>query len=172
MILLKEINTTHEHYAFMENLLQTAFPIQERRDSEQQRQNTDDNPLFHNMLITKDDTPIGLLTYWDFNTFVYIEHFAIDSRLRNGGYGGRVLDRFRQQVASPIVLEAEEPSDELTRRRIGFYQRHGFVLQDFAYQQPPYRQGDEWFPMRLMCSGSMDLITARDTIYREVYARP
>lgn len=173
MIKLQEIKATHEHYPFMENLLQTAFPLQERRDSKQQRQTTDEKPLFHNALITDDDTPIGLLTYWTFPSFVYIEHFAIDSRLRNGGYGSKALKAFKQLISAPIVLEAEEPTDEITQRRIGFYQRQGFVLQETPYLQPPYRTGDEWFPLRLMTYGSVQMEQEypliRDTIYREVY---
>lgn len=173
MIQLTEIKTTHEHYPFMEKLLKTAFPIQERRDSEWQRRNTDDNPLFHNMLITDNGTPVGLLTYWDFQTFVYIEHFAIDSRLRNGGYGSKALEIFKRQVCSPIVLEAEEPTDDITRRRIGFYQRQGFVMQEVPYLQPPYRPSDEWFPLKLMTYGTIDMekeyFTLKNKIYREVY---
>lgn len=173
MIKLKEIKTTHEHYPFMENLLETAFPIQERRDSVEQRKNTDENPMFHNALITDDGTPIGLLTYWEFPTFVYIEHFAIDSRLRNGGYGRQALEAFKQFVTTPIVLEAEEPTDDITRRRIGFYERQGFVMQEVPYLQPPYRPSDEWFPLKLMTYGLVEIANEytlmRDTIYREVY---
>ena len=173
MIQLKEIKTNHEHYPFMEQLLETAFPLQERRDSDKQRKNTDENPLFHNTLITDDDTPIGLLTYWDFQTFVYIEHFAIDSRLRNGGYGRQALEAFKQLVSTPIILEAEEPTDDITRRRIGFYERQGFVMQEVPYLQPPYRPGDEWFPLKLMVHGAVQMEQEypliRETIYREVY---
>ena len=169
MIRLKEINSSHEHYPFMETLLETAFPLQERRDSIWQRKNADESPLFHNTLITDDDNPIGLLTYWDFKDFIYIEHFAIDARLRNGGYGQQALSALKEQTELPIVLEAEEPTDELTKRRIGFYRRQGFILQDFSYQQPPYRPEDKWFPMKLMTFGIVNMANTRDIIYREVY---
>lgn len=173
MIQLQEINTSHEHYLFMEKLLQTAFPTQERRNSDQQRKNTDENPLFHNILITDNDTPIGLLTYWKFSSFVYIEHFAIDSHLRNKNYGSQTLKLFCQEINVPIVLEAEEPTDEIARRRIDFYQRQGFIIQDVPYLQPPYRPEDEWFPLKLVTYGSIkieqDYHLIKDTIYREVY---
>ncbi|MBQ2857092.1 MAG: GNAT family N-acetyltransferase [Bacteroidaceae bacterium] len=169
MIKLIEINTAHEHYPFMEALLETAFPLQERRDSTWQRRNVNDNPLFHNILITDDEHPVGLLTYWDFKDFIYIEHFAIDHRLRNNGYGQQTLSVLKEQTKLPIVLEAEEPTDELTKRRIGFYRRQGFILQDFSYQQPPYRPEDKWFPMKLMTFGIVNMANARDIIYREVY---
>ncbi|MBQ8442924.1 MAG: GNAT family N-acetyltransferase [Bacteroides sp.] len=173
MIHLKEIKTNHEHYPFVEALLQTAFPLQERRDADKQREVTDTHPLFHCDLITDGNTPVGLLTYWKFETFVYIEHFAIDPRLRNGGYGSQALQLFLQQHTLPIVLEAEEPTDEITRRRIGFYQRQGFTLQEIPYLQPPYRPSEDWFPLKLMTFGSIELekefITVRNNIYREVY---
>lgn len=167
------INTTHEHYPFMEHLLVTAFPPEERRDQKQQRSNADHNPLFRNALITEQGHPVGLLTYWDFSDFVYIEHFAIDEDLRNQGYGQKALSLLKEQIQCPIVLEAEEPTDEISRRRIGFYQRQGFLLQEIPYLQPPYRPGDKWFPLKLMTYGRInpttDFTIIRDTIYREVY---
>ena len=38
----------------------------------------------------------------------------------------------------------------LTRRRIGFYERHGFVWNDYPYMQPPMRKGQEPLSLRLM----------------------
>lgn len=170
---LIETTTAHEHYPFMEQLMATAFPLQERREPELQRELTDHHPSFHQSLIAEEGLPVGLLTYWTFPTFVYIEHFAIDNRLRNRGYGQKVLALFKSQIHLPIVLEAEEPTDVMTRRRIGFYQRQGFVLQEVPYLQPPYRKGDEWFPLKLMTYGEVDMTRdyplIRDTIYREVY---
>ena len=46
MLTLKEINTFHRHYLFVEDLLQSAFPSDERRDDEQQRDFTDGNNFF------------------------------------------------------------------------------------------------------------------------------
>ncbi len=61
----------------------------------------------------------------DNGRFYYIEHFAIDPSLRNGGYGKRVLevDELKKQLKGPIVLEVEEPNDEMSTRRIHFYKR-------------------------------------------------
>ena len=173
MILLQPINTEHALYLFIEKLLHSAFPSDERRDDEQQRAYTDNNKQFHCLLIRSLEIPVGLLTYWDFESFAYIEHFAIDSRLRNGGYGSKALDAFKRLISKPIVLEAEEPTDEITCRRICFYQRQGFVMQEVDYLQPPYRPEDEWFPLKLMTYGPIKIEQAyssvKDTIYREVY---
>ena len=175
MLILKEINTFHRHYPFVEELLQTAFPSDERRDDEQQREYTDGNTLFHCLLIQKAENPVGLITYWDFTDFVYVEHFAIHEELRGKNYGQRAMTLFLQDMNRPVVLEVEMPrvKGDITHRRIAFYRRIGFSLRKMAYKQPPYRDGDEWLPMKLMTYGKFKWLrmaeTARDTIYKEVY---
>lgn len=176
MITIQRINSSHEHYPFMEKLMETAFPLQERRNADQQRENADNNHRFHNNILLENGTPIGLLTYWDFESFLYIEHFAISSDIRNKGYGQMALNILKDMWNGMIVLEVEEPTDELTRRRIGFYERQGFVLQPHSYLQPPYRDGDEWFPMKLMTLGTPHIPLEthekiKQTIYQEVYGK-
>ena len=175
MLTLKEINSFHRYYPFVEELLQSAFPADERRDDELQRANADANDKFHCLLIEKAENPIGLLTYWNFGTFVYIEHFAISEELRGGGLGLKALTLFLKDMNLPVVLEVEMPriKGDITHRRIGFYRRVGFSLRKMAYKQPPYREGDGWLPMKLMTYGNFKWLkmaeTIRDTIYREVY---
>ena len=175
MIQFSEIKTHNEHYLFVETLLHSAFPEEERRDDKQQRANTDHNPKFHCRLIRTFTTPIGLLTYWDFTDFVYIEHFAIHEDMRNGGYGGKALKAFVDEIGRPVVLEVEMPrvKGDLTHRRIAFYRRQGFSLRRMAYRQPPYHEGDGWLPMKLMSSGKVKwhkiAETVQRVIYREVY---
>lgn len=176
MLELKRINSLHEHYPFMEELMQTAFPSQERRDTELQRTYTDNQSRFHNNVLLDNGTPIGLLTYWDFDTFLYIEHFAISSERRNKGYGQQALATLKAKQEGMIVLEVEEPIDEITRRRVIFYQRQGFILQNYPYEQPPYRDGDEWFPMKIMSFQTEDFtedtfLQVKSTIYQEVYGK-
>ncbi len=173
MLEIIEINTHHPSYPFMEGLMETSFPLEERRDTDLQRQYTDENPLFHNHLITFNQVPIGLISYWKLEDVIYIEHFAIDPNLRNGGYGKQVIEKLKEQTQIPLILEAEEPTDELAQRRIGFYQRNGFTLQDLPYLQPPYRKGNDWFPLKIMTYGRSftkeELEKYKTLIYREVY---
>ena len=58
----------------------------------------------------------------------YGEHFAVDPDERGGGYGGKALRLLCEELQTPVVLEVELPFDEMSRRRIGFYQRSGFTL--------------------------------------------
>ena len=49
------------------------------------------------------------------------------------------------------------PTEEMSKRRIGFYERLGFVLDHHVYFQPPYRKGEAFLEMRLMTHGELDL---------------
>ena len=77
------------------------------------------------------------------------------------------------QLKGTVILEVERPEDEMSRRRIGFYERCGFTLCKQDYLQPPYRKGGEAVPLYLMFihTESIDgqYTQIRDEIYREVY---
>ena len=94
--------------------------------------------------------PAGFLAVWEFESFIYIEHFAVDPALRNSGTGSAMLQELVKQYQKPICLEVELPEDELTRRRIGFYERNGFVFNEYPYIQPPISKGKSPVPLRIM----------------------
>ena len=168
MIEIKQVKTENQElYGFVEELMHTAFPAQERRDTPQQREYSDSNPLFCNNVIVEDGKPVGMISYWDMGDFYYIEHFAIDPSLRNGGYGKRVLESIQTKLQGPIVLEVEEPTEEMSIRRINFYKRLNFTLHEKPYMQPPYRTGDSGLPMLLMTYGDIDMEKDFDCIYLE-----
>ena len=116
--------------------------------------------------------PLGLLTTWHFEEFIYIEHFAIDPDLRSRGYGAEALKTFIAQQQCPIVLEAEPPTDELSTRRIRFYERCGLTLYDFPYIQPAYTPESNPVELRLMGTLNTDdtpLALVSKILHREVY---
>lgn len=176
MIEIRQVKTQDvAEYAFVEELMHSAFPPEERRDDSQQREYSDSHPLFFNNIIREEDKPVGMISYWNMGDFFYIEHFAIDPNLRNGGYGKRVLEVMKEKLQGPIVLEVEKPVDEMSTRRINFYQRLEFTLYERPYMQPPYRKGDSGLPMFLMTCGDIDMDKnfekVRDTLYKEVYGQ-
>ena len=137
MIRLQRITTADtDLYSYMEKLMTQSFPSEEYRELEELRKYTDTKTHFYNNIIFHNNTPVGLITYWDFGHFYYIEHFAIDPAQRNGGYGKSVLNHLCQLLKHPIVLEVEIPEEEMAKRRINFYQRQGFSLWEKPYQQP------------------------------------
>lgn len=70
----------------------------------------------------------ALIASWDFDDFVFLEHFAVDPARRSGGIGGQMLDAMLAHCGKRACLEAELPETELAARRIGFYERHGFTV--------------------------------------------
>lgn len=177
MLTLRKIQTHEHEYAFVEQLLHISFPIEERRDDEAQRYNTDHNPKFTCYLITDhtedNNTLVGLMTVWNLGKFHYGEHLATSPDLRNKGYGKQIMQCLRERYPDTFIIEVERPTDEMAARRIGFYQRCGFSLCEKDYIQPPYRKGGEEVPLYLMYTGTENIDkefeTIRDTIYREVY---
>lgn len=115
----------------------------------------------------------GFLAVWEFESFIYIEHFAVDPALRNSGTGSAMLQELVKQYQKPICLEVELPEDELTRRRIGFYERNGFVFNEYPYIQPPISKGKSPVPLRIMTYGGAitreTFEAMKNVLYRSVY---
>ena len=193
MFTLRDIHTSDPSYPWVEQLWLASFPCNERRDTEAQRNNVDSRANFHCLLAEDDGKAVAFITYWHFGDFCYGEHLATDPACRNKGYGAQILSTlhsklsllpskpstFNSQLSTltppmPFVLEVEMPADDLSRRRIAFYERNGFTLwRDCAYMQPPYRPEDAPLPMLLMVKGNLSpeqgFPRVRQTIHREVY---
>ena len=69
-----------------------------------------------------------------------------------------VIDKFKEIAGNkPIILEVEVPLDEMSKRRIGFYERLGFILRnDIFYFQPPYEEGMNGLELKLMHTGNLE----------------
>ncbi len=174
MIRLQRItNPGNKFYQYMEKLITESFPPEEYRDLDELRIYTETKEIFHNNLIFNEDTSIGMISYWAFDKFYYIEHFAIDSKQRNGGYGKQVIEHLKEMFRHPIVLEVEKSTEKIAQRRINFYIRQGFVLWDNPYLQPPYRSEETFLPMQLMAQGKInckeDYPEVKQCIYNNVY---
>ncbi len=130
------------------DLYNSTFPPEERRELEYQIE-TLKREEYHLDQIYHGDDAIGFIAWWSFDTMIYIEHFALDPSCRGQGYGDRFLREFIQHQASLILLEVEIPEDETQHRRVTFYQRIGFYLNEHPYVQPPLR-GEAEVPLMVM----------------------
>ena len=138
---------------------------------EQLREYTDRTGNFHNNIIFDDDLPVGFITYWDFDSFYYVEHFATNPALRNGGYGKRTLEYLCNYLKRPIVLEVERPIEEMAKRRISFINVKALRCGEKDYSQPPYKPGDDFLPMYLMVHGELDCEKDFETIKKRIHKR-
>ena len=109
----------------VEQLLVDSFPVDERRDMLDFERIARENPRFSLLGALEGNNVKGFITTWDFDSFCYVEHFAVDSSVRNQGIGSRLLDHFVAQAAKPVILEVELPADLPACRRIAFYGMKG-----------------------------------------------
>ena len=174
MMKLIEIETVNAvGYPLFEKLLKESFPVAEYRDMRELREVVEKNRLFHIFSIEDDARILGFISYWEFERFLYVEHFVIDKSFRGNKYGETAILKFVAQQSKPVVLEVEPPETEIAVRRINFYKRCDFYLIDKDYMQPPYRKGEDMFRLMLMstdkdfCTDSFECV--RLTIYKEVY---
>ena len=171
--IMKVDNINSESYRFTDELLTASFPTDEYRAIDEQRKNVESNRRFSMNIIHDDSTPIGLLSYWQFDGYIYIEHFAIHPSKRDKGYGikvvAQIIDKHRN-----IVLEVERATDDVTARRIDFYRRCGLALCTEEYIQPAYRPDSNELPMHLMSCGvemEKQFEKIKTEIHRNVYGK-
>jgi ribosomal protein S18 acetylase RimI-like enzyme len=118
----------------------------------------------------------GLCIFWDFGSFTFLEHFAIEDDLRGLGIGEEVLSVLREKYKI-ILLETELPEDEISQRRVKFYQRNGFRMLQRRYIQPSYGKNKPEVELQLM-STSVDFSVQtldeyihliRERVYRKIF---
>jgi len=173
MIYFKGAKADSIEYKYNIDVLTKSFPSDEYRDLKELKyyNKQKDNFICYTIISARNN--IGIIHYWDFKAFIYIEHFAIEEKFRNQKLGTKVIQEFIQKVKKNIVLEVELPKDELSQKRVEFYTRLGFNLHYNKYVQPPYKSGSKSLEMKLMTYGDIDILKKFPkivkTIYKEVY---
>ncbi len=154
------------------SLLENSFPPDEYRTYEEHKALLDNEP-YTIYALYDEETIKAFISVWEFENFAYVEHFAVSPEYRNGGLGAAMLNELIQKSGKKICLEVEPPNNETARRRIGFYRRNGFFLNEYPYIQPPMSKGKKAIPLLIMTSGgkvdrdTFDMI--KDTLYEKVY---
>lgn len=126
------------HYSAAQELYHSAFPACERRTEDKQREKLRDEAFFAYTIYNKGEFA-GILYFWCWDRYSFIEHFATLPTMRGGGVGGVSLELWKeQQTGRTLLLEVEPPRGEIEQRRIGFYERHGFCLNSHYHLHPSY----------------------------------
>lgn len=165
-------STDDQHWSSFVDTYTSSFPLDEQRPTDSIAQLlTSEERFTAIVLLDKNNSFVGILTTWTFDTFIYIEHFALHLALRSQGYGSIALQTFIQHNTLPIILEVEPPTDTLTQRRVSFYERCGLRLYNYPYIQPPYTPELSAVPLRLMGTLPLEtpLSTVAEQLHREVY---
>ena len=144
-------------------LYQDSFPRNERRSLSHQ-QTAFQSVRYHMEIFTEQDKFIGLIGYWTFNEYVYVEHLAVNPTLRSGGYGSRIVSDFLSATNKTVILEIERVTDKTTARRLRFYERLGFQNNPYDHIQPLYHEDD---PVGF----HLTILSYPDPITPELYAQ-
>ena len=140
---------------FIEHIYTESFPPDERRDFSDVIRLLEENDDFFIVLLSDENKAVGFISYWEWNDFSYVEHFAVDSSCRGSGYGATAMTELLKLINNPAVLEVEKPLDDISQRRIRFYERLGFVLCTRPYTQPPYSPEKQPLELYLMSFGKI-----------------
>ncbi len=145
---MKLIPIAEERFDLVFSKMTAAFPYEERRDILDQKECLNNN-FFKFFEIFDNETDVGFIALWDFPEFVFIEHIAIDEKKRAGGYGSKSIELVKETYKKIIILEAEAPETEQQIKRIRFYDRLGFKINSYNYEQPSYH-GGESVPLKIL----------------------
>lgn len=119
-------------------IYQYSFPRYEQRTFEHQ-QTAFRSDRYHMDCYVEEGRVVGFIGYWVFDTYSYIEHYAMAKENRGSGYGSRILKEFLDKTDNIVVLEIDPIIDEVSQRRLRFYQHLGFVDNPFEHQCPTYQ---------------------------------
>ncbi len=109
------------------DLYETTFPPSERTDEEQFRRMIE-HPQMQFHAVYHEEEPAGFYCLWNLDECYYLLYLATFPQLRNQGIGQKILGHIKETIDKPLFLEAENPVDELTSRRVNYYRRNGFMV--------------------------------------------
>lgn len=170
-ISLNKIETETE-CEVIKNLYLSAFPPHERREFDELKKLVYNEECHINQILIGVRNA-GLIIFWDFSGFLFLEHFAIEPELRGKGTGEKTIAAIKTSFQKTIILETEPPVDEISIRRTGFYERNGFHLLKHTYFQPSYGGNKPEIELKLMCTETdipvEELLKIIQTIRKKVY---
>ncbi len=155
-------------------LMQEAFPPEEYRPKEKQYAIIDDSNYSAHVLIDNNEVHAFIAT-WKLNSFYFAEHLAVSPKMRNQGVGSAFVKEYLKLIHMPLILEVENLTDSLSQRRIGFYERLGFILTDICYDQPNFQESEKRIPLRIMYHNNgqeFDTAKVKQEIFEKVYKKP
>lgn len=152
-------NSSDNYFSEAWKLYEDSFLIEERRLLEVQIQ-VMKNPNYHFDILIEDEQLLGFIFWWDLETYRYIDHFATSEKQRNKGFGKLILENFIAATDKPILLEVELPNSSIDQRRIKFYERTGFKLNQHHYEVPA--SSDDESPFQLLVMTYPDFVSSED----------
>lgn len=142
------VSKDDKYFSKMISIYNYSFPEFEKRTLVNQIEVLNDES-YKCIVVCENNILVGIILYWDFENYKYVEHLAIDKDLRGKSYGSKILKEFCNDNKT-IILEIDPPIDEVSVKRLKFYNKLGFVMQEFNHIHPPYRLGYEGHKLKVL----------------------
>ncbi len=139
---MKRINinsTGHPLFLPAWKIIESSFPLSERRTLDEQIRIFADNTYFLEVWVDGENV-LGIIGWWICDNLRFVEHYAIAPEYRSSGYGSSFLSEWIADGKTPVLLEIEPVIDKITQRRKNFYMKLGFVENDIKHLLPAYHK--------------------------------
>ncbi|NVJ53306.1 MAG: GNAT family N-acetyltransferase [Campylobacteraceae bacterium] len=165
LVFIESINNKYFNKAWQ--LYLNSFPEIERRTLKEQEEILNDKNFKMSCYI-KDELIISIVFFWKINVknkiYTFLEHFAVNKQLRGQSFGTKILQEFIEKNKN-IVLEIEPIVDEITKKRLRFYERFGFVVNSHEHFQIPFRK--DAIELKLLLMSQKNTLSKQE--YKELY---
>lgn len=132
------------------SLMQKSFPKNEYRTYENQKKLLKNPHYKITPYFGSGSELLAFAAVWKFDFFKFVEHIAVSENCRGMGIGSKIMRDIIEKSDTDIVLEIEPPIDEMTAKRLRFYEKLGFKCNDFKYFQLPLNKNDKPIPLKIL----------------------
>lgn len=134
---------TDPRFGEFQAVYSVSFPVHEQRNETQQTEAFAE-PGYFLETYRFEGQQAAFIAWWQFDGYIYIEHLAVSPQLRGRNIGSEVLRGFSgEHPQDLILLEIDPLVDEVSRKRLRFYEKLGFRINPYPHFHPPY---DPAFP--------------------------
>lgn len=155
------------------HIMKASFPADETRSYDAQKALFDKKEYSAYGIRSDQGSIAAFITLWRFTGFTFGEHFAVAQELRGAGLGSKIINEASETAEERFCLEVEPPITNTAKRRIAFYERNGFVLNDYDYIQPSLSENTEAVRLMMMsCKKGLskqEFEIVKSTVYQTVY---
>mgnify|MGYP001028533630 CR=1 FL=1 len=130
-------DTEDKWYKSFLEIYTISFPVYEQRNPKQQKEAFSDS-RYHLIAKIEEEKFISFIAYWEFENYIYIEHLAVNPELRGQNKGSELLKDFADIMSKTIILEIDPLTDEISRKRLVFYEKLGYKTNPYKHFHPPY----------------------------------
>jgi len=151
MNLVNIIGKHNPYLTTIQALYENSFPLVERRMWPEFMKVMEDEKVAVSAIINEEQFA-GFIVWWQLEEWCFIEHLALEVEQRGKGLGSLLIREFIAKSRNHLVLETELPLNEVSKKRLKFYENVGLYKAPFTYFQPTYRIGGISLEMLLMTS--------------------